>query len=93
MSGLVFKDHEGDEISFASAFVLVALVLPTNFFTLALCSMILAGALHSGVPQFPALGFWSAACAVALFQVLGWKNGPFQLNVPKRRPASRHRVR
>jgi hypothetical protein len=46
--------------------------------------MLLAGALHSGVPRFPALGFWSAACAVVLFQILCWNNGPIKLNAPKR---------
>jgi hypothetical protein len=84
MSRLVIKNHEGDEITYASAVVLLALVLPSNLLILTYWSMLLAGALHSGVPQIPALGFWSTACAVALFQVLGWKNGPITLKTPKR---------
>jgi hypothetical protein len=83
MSRLVFKNHEGDEIAPVHAVVLIALVLPINLFLLSYCSMLLTGALHAGIPQFPALDFWSAGCAVTLLRVLGWK-GPIAFNAPKR---------
>lgn len=84
MSGLKFKNYEGDEIPLAFYVVLVALVLPGNLLVLSYLSMLLAGALHSGAPQFPAVGFWSAACGVVLFRVLGWK-GPITLSAPRTR--------
>lgn len=82
MSRLAFKDHEGDEIAPMHFVVLLALVLPSNLLLLTYCWMVLAGALHSSVPQFPALGFWSAGCVVALYRVLDWK-GPIVVNAPK----------
>lgn len=73
---LVFSNRDGDEITGARFAVIMLLVMPSNFFILSYFAMILSGALHSGVVRFPALGFWSSACAVALFQILGWKKGP-----------------
>ena len=84
MSRLVIKNHDGEEISLAFALVLVAIVSPCNLLVLTYWSMLLAGALHSGAPRFPALGIWSAACAVVLFRAFCWKNGPIMLNAPKR---------
>jgi hypothetical protein len=84
MTRLVIKNHEGDEIAPAHAVVLLGLVLPGNLLIATYLSMLLAGALHSCLPQFPALGFWSAACAVLLFRVLGWTTGPFAFRAPPR---------
>ena len=84
MSRLAIKNDEGDEIAPVHAAVLLGLVLPSNLLIATYLSMLLAGALHSGLPQFPALGFWSAACAVTLFRVLGWKDGPIAFKAPPR---------
>ena len=79
---LTFNDSDGNKITSLHAALLVGLVLPANFFILSYTAMLLIGALHSGVTQFPALGFWMSACAVALFHVLGW-DGPIAYKAAK----------
>jgi hypothetical protein len=54
---LTFNDSDGDKITALHAALLVGLVLPTNFFIPIYAAMLLIGALHSGVTQFPALGY------------------------------------
>lgn len=69
-------NQKGQVVTGLDATILLFLVLPSNFFILSYVAMILLGVLHSGVAQIPAFGFWSSACAVALFWVLTWKSGP-----------------
>ena len=77
---LKFTNDKGEAISGTSFAITLLIVAPLNFFTLSYLTMILAGVLHSNVSRFPALGFWTSACLVALFKVFSWENGPFHFN-------------
>jgi hypothetical protein len=76
--GLKFINDKGERIGGVSAATLLFVVAPLNFFALSYLTMILAGVLHSDVLKFPALGFWTSACVVAIFKVLSWEKGPIR---------------